>query len=47
MNGLLVTSEPLVVANKYANPVVNKGIFTIEGKTFANDFGGRRIPAKG
>ena len=47
MNGLLVTSEPLVVANKYASPVANKGIFTIEGKTFANDFGGRRIPAEG
>ena len=47
MNGLLVTSEPLVVANKYASPIANKGIFTIEGKTFANDFGGRRIPAEG
>ena len=47
MNGLLTTSEPLVVANKYASPVANKGIFTIEGKTFVNDFGGRRIPAEG
>lgn len=47
MNGLLVTSEPLVTATKTSAPVANNGVFTIQGKTFVNDFGGRRIPAEG
>ena len=47
MNGLLVTSEPLVIATKNAQPVANGGIFNIDGKTFVNNFGYRRIPAEG
>ena len=47
MSGLLTTSEPLITATKSSAPVANNGIFTIEGKTFANDFGGRRIPSEG
>lgn len=46
-NGLLVTSQPLTTATSTSMPAPNNGIFTINGITTIEDFGGRRIPGFG